>query len=118
MNPKEFPQFYGKITYIAGITEIDGITYTVVEYYKPGQEPQWQDIVDLLSDEPRKEHEGSKRIVIPMRLDPGVILDSEVRARLINNPKNNNMFYELEILKSPEPKYNGMKYQKYFVPEK
>jgi len=73
MNPKEFPQFYGKITYVAGIVERDGITHTIVDYVKPGQEPQWQEITELL--------------------------------------------YELEILNSPEPRYKGFKYQKFFVPE-
>ena len=119
MYQKEFPQFYGKITYVAGIFERDGITYTIVDYVKPGQEPQWQEITDYLSDVPREEPEPGKRILIPMRLDPEVILNSEVRGRLIPKPKEskNKLLYELEILQSPEPKYHGFKYQKYFTPE-
>ncbi|MBW3018079.1 hypothetical protein KY325_02900 [Candidatus Woesearchaeota archaeon] len=117
MYPKEFPQFYGKITYVAGIVERDKITYTIVDYVKPGQEPQWQEITDYLSDIPREEPEERKSIMIPRRLDPSVILNSEVRARVIKNPKENNMFYELEIMQSAEPKHKGFKYQKYFTPE-
>jgi len=119
MNPKEFPQFYGKITYVAGIVERDGITHTIVDYVKPGQEPQWQEITDALSDFPMREPEEAKRIMIPMRLNPEVILDSEVRGRLIPTPKEskNKLLYELEILNSPEPRYKGFKYQKFFVPE-
>lgn len=119
MYHKEFPQFYGKITRVAGIIERDNITYTIVDYVRPGQEPQWQEITDYLSDVPREEPDEEKRISIPMRLDPEVILNSEARARImpVVGKSKNIMLYEIEILDSPGKKYKGFKYQKFFTSE-
>ena len=92
---EKYPIFSGRVFSVPAIVEENGEYFTIIDYLSSKDELTEEDrkkamplgILSIVIEEHRDKmaktlHERVKRAVVPMRVDPSVILDSEVRTSL------------------------------------
>jgi len=93
METKDYPIFSGKVLGVPGIIEGNGEYLTILDYMAPKDELTEEErkkamplgLLSIFREEDREKmaktlQERVKRVVVPMRLDPSVVLNAEVRT--------------------------------------
>jgi len=124
---EKYPIFSGRVLSVPGIVEENGEHSTIIDYLSPKDELTEEDrkkamplgILSIVVEEHRDNmaktlQERVKRVVVPMRIDPSVILDAEVRTsfgQLNKGEYGENPLaktYELEVIKGKSQASNDM----------